>query len=275
MEKNVLTAASFLKKKLAACPKAKIAIILGSGLGTFVDSLDIKKEIPYSKIPHFPPSTVEGHAGKFIFSKIENIPVYLLQGRIHYYEGKTMQEVTFPVRVLKKLGVTILILTNAAGALNESYRPGEFMLIKDHINLMPDHPLRGKNWDKWGPRFPDLSGAYDEKYRLLSKKIAKETAFSLHEGIYVAISGPSYETAAEVKMLRLLGADASGMSTVPETIVARHQGMKVSAISCLTNMAAGIDHGKPTHEGVLEVTKKVSAKFHLFLKKLIAEIGTV
>lgn len=273
MEKNVLTAASFLKKKLTACPKAKIAIILGSGLGTFVDSLKTKKEIPYSKIPHFPPSTVEGHAGKFIFSKIENIPVYLLQGRIHYYEGKTMQEVTFPVRVLKKLGVEILIITNAAGALNESYRPGEFMLIKDHLNLMPDHPLRGKNWDKWGPRFPDLSGAYDEKYRLLAKKIAKETAFSLHEGIYVAISGPSYETPAEVKMLRLLGADASGMSTVPETIVARHQGMKVCAISCLANMATGIDHGKPNHAEVLEITRKSSDKFYLFLRKLVAEMG--
>ncbi|MEK7790418.1 MAG: purine-nucleoside phosphorylase, partial [Deltaproteobacteria bacterium] len=232
----------------------------------------------YSKIPYFPSSTpghsIEGHAEKFIFSKIENISVYLLQGRAHYYEGKTMQEVTFPIRVLKKLGVTTLILTNAAGALNESYRAGEFMLIKDHINLMPDHPLRGKNWDKWGPRFPDLSDAYDEKYRLLAKKIAKEMAFTLQEGIYAAISGPSYETPAEVKMLKLLGADASGMSTVPETIVARHQGMKVLAISCLTNMAAGIDHGKPTHEEVLEVAKKVSEKFHRFLKKLIIEIGT-
>ncbi len=280
MEKNVLIAARFLEKRREKFlfPKASRAIVLGSGLGTFVDSpsiIETKYKIPYSKIPHFPSSTVEGHGGKFVLAKVGRIPVYILQGRAHYYEGKTMEEVTFPIRVLKKLGVTTLILTNAAGALNESYLAGEFMLIADHINLMPDHPLRGKNWDKWGPRFPDLSDAYDEKYRLLAKKIAKEIAFSLHEGVYVAISGPSYETPAEVKMLKLLGADASGMSTVPETIVARHQGMKVLAISCLTNMAAGLDHGKPTHEEVLEVAKKASEKFHLFLKKLIVEIGTV
>lgn len=279
MERNVLTAARFFEKKLIARSseekRARLAVILGSGLGTFVDSLKTKQAIPYSKIPYFPCSTVEGHGGKFVLAKIDSTPLYLLQGRVHYYEGKTMQEVTFPVRVLKKLGVETLIITNAAGALNESYRPGDFMLIKDHINLMPDHPLRGKNWDEWGPRFPNLSDAYDEKYRLLAKKIAKEVALSLHEGIYVAISGPSYETAAEVKMLRLLGADACGMSTVPETIVARHQGMKVCGISCLTNMATGIGHEKPNHAEVLEITRKNSAKFHLFLKNLIVEMGAL
>jgi len=276
MEKKILAAANFLKKRLSL-PRAEIAIILGSGLGTFADTLETKKpraakEISFSKIPYFPPHSVEGHAGKFIFSKVENIPVYLLAGRVHYYEGKTMQEVTFPVRLLKKMGVTTLILTNAAGALNETYKPGEFMLIRDHINLMPEHPLRGKNWEKWGPRFPDLSDAYDEKYRKLAKKIAGEVSLVLHEGVYVASSGPSYETPAEVKMLRLLGADASAMSTVPEAIVARHQGMRVCGISCLTNMAAGITSQKPNHAEVLEVTKRSSQKFHPFLNRLIREI---
>lgn len=286
MEKKVLIAENFLKKRLSL-PAAEIAVILGSGLGTFVDALEEKREIPFSKIPHFPCSTIKGHAAKFVFAKIKNVLLYLLQGRVHYYEGKTMQEVTFSVRLLKKLGVRILILTNAAGALNESYKPGEFMLIRDHINLMPEHPLRGKNWEKWGPRFPDLSEVYDEKYREIAKKIAREShpgpedtrgvgrgipPLVLHEGVYVASSGPSYETPAEVKMLKTLGADASGMSTVPEAIVAKHQGMRVCGISCLTNMAAGMTSQKPNHDEVLDVTKRSAQKFHSFLKRFILEI---
>ncbi|MBI3018944.1 MAG: purine-nucleoside phosphorylase [Deltaproteobacteria bacterium] len=266
----VLEASHLLNERIGQ--KASLGIILGSGLGAFVDYLQNKKEIPYSQIPHFPMSSVSGHKGQFVFGKMGNIPVYVLQGRIHYYEGHPLEDVTFPVRVLKQLGATTLIVTNAAGSINRSYKAGELMLIKDHINLLGTNPLRGKNWEEWGPRFPDLTEAYDEALRKKAKAVAKKIKVQLREGIYVAVPGPSYETPAEVKMLKTLGADAVGMSTVPEVIVANHQGMKVCGISCLTNYAAYTGAHKLGHEEVLKVTQNASKKFGLFLKEFIIMI---
>lgn len=268
---HVLEASQILNEKIGQ--KASIGIILGSGLGTFADHLENKKVIPYSEIPHFPTSSVSGHKGQFVFGTVNRVPVYVLQGRVHYYEGHSLEEVTFAVRVLKQLGTKTLIVTNAAGSINRSYKPGDLMLIKDHINLLGTNPLRGKNWEEWGPRFPDLSQAYDENLRKKAKAAAKKIKITLREGVYVAVSGPSYETPAEVKMLKALGADAVGMSTVPEVIVANHQGMKVCGISCLTNFAAHTGAHKLGHEEVLRTTQKVSEKFGLFLKTFVITIS--
>ena len=274
MDTSVLQAAQFLKSALTRSPS--IAIVLGSGLGGFVDVLNIEKRISYKDIPHFPQSTVPGHEGILVLGQTQGIPVIVLKGRIHYYEGKTLQEVTFPIRVLKKIGIKTVILTNAAGILNVKYKPGEFMLIQDHLNFLPENPLRGKNWDAWGPRFPNLLNAYDEKLRIIAKKVAKKISFPLREGIYAAIAGPTYETPAEAHMLQKLGADAVGMSTVPEVMVARHQGTRVCGFSCLTNYAAELSHRKGhqevTHEEVLAVTEKASKTFSQFLQLFLKEM---
>lgn len=251
--------------------KANIAIVLGSGLGgPFVDSLKESQKISYKDIPHFPESTVLGHAGSFAWGLVEDIPVYILQGRVHFYEGHSLSDVTFPIRVLKKIEVKTLIVTNASGIVQPSLKPGEFMIIKDHINFMGHNPLRGKNDEAWGPRFPDLTHAYDKDFRIIAKRIAKKIHLTLHEGVYVGVPGPSYETPAEVKMFRRLGGHAVGMSTVPEVIVARHQGMRVFGISCLANYAAS--HHTLTHEDVLAITQKASKKFGHFLKEFIINI---
>lgn len=271
MDSEVLKAAEFLQQK--NLKKARIAIILGSGLGAVTDALQKENAISYSEIPFFPKSTVEGHPGEFLSAQLNDIPLYILRGRFHYYEGKSLAEVTFPVRLLKKLGVETLIVTNAAGILNRNFKPGEFMIIEDHINLIGDNPLRGRNWDDWGPRFPNLTKAYDLHYRKIAKRIAKQMALRLYEGVYVAIPGPSYETPAEVRMLQTLGADAVGMSTVPEVIVAAHQGTRVCGFSCLTNFAPGISHQKVTHEDVLATTQKASEKFSRFLQNFIIKIS--
>ena len=269
---HVLEASQFLNEKMGQ--NASLGIILGSGLGTFVDHLDTRKEIPYSQIPHFPMSSVSGHKGQFVFGTLASVPIYALQGRVHYYEGHSLEEVTFAVRVLKQLGVTTLIVTNAAGIINRSFKPGELMLIKDHINFLGTNPLRGPNWGDWGPRFPDLTQAYDEALRKKAKAVAKKMKLKLREGVYAAVAGPSYETPAEVKMLKTLGADAVGMSTVPEVIVANHQGMKVCGISCLTNYAAHKSAHKLGHEEVLKVTQASSKKFGLFLKEFIITVSS-
>lgn len=268
---HVLEATQILNERIGK--KASLGIILGSGLGTFVDFLENKKEVPYSEIPHFPTSSVSGHKGHFVFGTLGGIPLYVLQGRIHYYEGHSLEDVTFSVRVLKQLGAATLIVTNAAGSLNRSYKPGTLMLIQDHINLLGANPLRGKNWEEWGPRFPDLTHAYNEELRKKAKIVAKKIKVTLCEGIYAAVPGPSYETPAEVKMLKTLGADAVGMSTVPEVIVATHQGMKVCGISCLTNFAAHKGAHALGHEEVLKVTQTVAKKFGLFLKEFIITIS--
>lgn len=246
-----------------------IGLILGSGLGVLADEIEDPIAIPYEEIPHFPISTVKGHKGQLVQGVLEGREVIAMQGRFHYYEGYTMQQVTFPVRVMKNLGVHSLILTNAAGGINENFQPGDLMLITDHLNKMGDHPLIGPNDETLGVRFPDLSEVYDGNYRNHAKKCAKDLGLQLREGVYVGNSGPTYETPAEIRMLRILGGDAVGMSTVPEAIVARHANMRVLGISCISNMAAGILDEPLSHEEVIETTEKVKNNFLRLLKKII------
>jgi purine-nucleoside phosphorylase len=216
--------------------QAKIGIILGTGLGALVQDIEIEHAIPYADIPNFPVSTVESHQGKLLFGKLNLVPVIVMQGRFHYYEGYTMQQVSFPVRVFKLLGIQTLFISNASGGLNPSFKVSDLMLITDHINLLPEHPLRGKNEDNFGPRFPDMSEPYDSKLIALAKEVAQELAIPLQEGVYAAVQSPSLETPAEYKFLRIIGGDTVGMSTVPENIVARHMGMRVFAVSVITDL---------------------------------------
>jgi purine-nucleoside phosphorylase len=264
---------------------AKIAVVLGSGLGSFADQVTNSVRIPYEEIPHFTKSTVEGHAGQMVLGEIENVPILIQQGRFHYYEGYEMDQVVFPIRVFGLLGIKSLILTNAAGSIRTSNRPGNMLLIRDHINLMGVNPLRGVNDERFGPRFPDMTEVYCKQYQKIAseeakklmqeriqKGIEKEYRQILRRGVYCALPGPTYETPAEVRMLRLLGADAVGMSTVPEAITAKHMGMKILAISCLANMAAGIDEGFINHKEVMEMGKEISEIFNELLKRIIVRI---
>ncbi|WP_144526743.1 purine-nucleoside phosphorylase [Peribacillus simplex] len=270
MFNKIETAASFIKSKIEGSPE--IGLILGSGLGVLADEIENPITIPYHEIPEFPVSTVEGHAGQLVIGHLSGKKVVAMQGRFHFYEGYTMEKVTFPVRVMKLLGVEQLIVTNAAGSVNESYEPGDLMLITDHINLMGANPLIGPNEERFGPRFPDMSEAYNKDLRTQAKKIAASLGLDIKEGVYIGNTGPTYETPAEVKMARILGGDAVGMSTVPEVIVARHSGMKVLGISCLTNMAAGILDQPLSHEEVIETTEKVKSSFLEFVKLIVKEI---
>jgi purine-nucleoside phosphorylase len=249
--------------------KPEVAVILGSGLSDFSDQVSNQTVISYREIPHFKTTTAEGHHNQLIFGKIANKAVVLMKGRFHYYEGYSLEEVTFPIRVFKALGVKYLIVTNAAGAVNKSYHPGELMLIKDHLNLVGNNPLIGSNDDNFGPRFLDLSIAYDEELRTLVKSKAKNLPIKLNEGVYAWWSGPSYETPAEIKMIRTLGGDAVGMSTVPEVIVARHSGIKVIGISGLTNMASGIFNKPLNHLEVIEVASTMKVGFGKLIKAVI------
>ena len=259
MLKKIEEAKSFLAEKFGFEPE--IGLILGSGLGVLADEIDNPIKIKYEEIPHFPVSTVEGHAGQFVAGDLEGRKVIAMQGRFHFYEGYTMQEVTFPVRVMVALGIKNLMVTNAAGGANVSYIPGDLMLITDHINFAGTNPLIGKNYDELGPRFPDCSEIYDKTINKEIKEIAKDLGIRLQEGVYQMNQGPTYETPAEVRMARAFGADAVGMSTVPEAIVARHAGIKVTGISCITNMAAGI-LDQPLHHGeVVETANMVKKTF--------------
>ncbi|MCB8816470.1 purine-nucleoside phosphorylase [Desulfosporosinus shakirovi] len=260
-------ARSYLIERVPSLPE--LGIILGSGLGAFADLVKEKVTISYKDIPHFPVSTVEGHAGKLVFGKVEDRSVVVMQGRFHYYEGYTMQEVTFPIRVMQVLGVTGLVVTNAAGGINPEFRPGDLILIKDHLNMMGENPLRGLNLSNLGPRFPDLSEGYNSEWRKKALAIVQEHEIRPHEGVYAAMSGPSYETPAEIRHLRVIGADMVGMSTVPEVIVANHGGMKVLGISCVTNMAAGILPQKLSHTEVMETAERVEKKFVNFVQGLM------
>jgi len=260
-----------LKAKLKQIPD--IALILGSGLGPLADELEGAVTIPYTELPHFPEPTVEGHAGQFVCGSLHGSHVLAMKGRYHFYEGYALEQVTFPVRVMQALGIKTLIVTNAAGGVNKSYHAGDLMLISDHINLMGCHPLVGPNEDALGVRFPDMSDVYDRQLRELTKSAAATASIALNEGVYCATTGPSYETPAEVRMIRTLGGDAVGMSTVPEAIVARHGGMKVLGISCITNPASGILDQPLSHQEVMETSERVKGKFIKLVKAIIDKIG--
>ncbi|PLS01643.1 purine-nucleoside phosphorylase [Neobacillus cucumis] len=268
---SIQNAAQFLKEKYQNAPK--LGLILGSGLGVLADEIENPVKIPYNQIPDFPISTVEGHAGQLVFGLLNGVEVVAMQGRFHFYEGYSMDKVTFPVRVMKEMGVEVLIVTNAAGGVNESFSPGDLMIITDHINNMGTNPLIGPNDAKLGVRFPDLSEAYSKELRRMAKDIAGRLNLNVKEGIYFGNPGPVYETPAEIRMIRVLGGDAVGMSTVPEVIVARHSGIKVLGISCISNMAAGILDQPLTHDEVIETTEKVKADFLLYIKEIVKVIG--
>lgn len=264
-------ATAFIQKQLSEKPR--VGLILGSGLGMLADEIENPVKIKYDVIPGFPVSTVEGHAGQLVIGELEGVSVIAMQGRFHFYEGYGLDAVTFPVRVMKQLGVEKLFVTNAAGGVNEAFEPGNLMLITDHINNTGQNPLMGPNDNEQGVRFPDLSQAYDRNLQALAKDVAKELSLDLKTGVYVWNTGPSYETPAEIKMLQKVGGDAVGMSTVPEVIVARHVGLDVLGISCISNMAAGILDQPLNHEEVIETTEKVREDFLRFVKTILSKVN--
>lgn len=259
-------------KVLAVCGKADIGVILGSGLGDYAEALEDAVKLPYGEIPGFPRSTVAGHAGMWCCGTLHGKRVVMMQGRFHYYEGYGMKDVTLPVRVMQKIGVKTLVVTNAAGGVNLGYHPGELMVIGDMFSMTAQNPLIGPNLDAFGPRFPDMSCAFDKELRALAHECANEQGFALREGVYAQMTGPTYETPAEIRMLRTLGADAVGMSTVPEVIVARHGGMRVLGISCITNMAAGILDQPLNHAEVTETANRVKGQFRNLLDRIIEKM---
>ena len=255
-----------------AAEQPRIAMVLGSGLGDFGEEFQDAVAIPYQEIPGFPTSTVEGHAGRLVIGKVDNVPVLAMQGRVHFYEGYSLEEVTFPIRTFKLLGIKTLVLTNAAGGIDVQLSQGALMLISDHLNLMGANPLRGPNDERFGPRFPDMSDVYSRELQQLAIEEARAMGVELRRGIYAALPGPSYETPAEIHMLRGFGADAVGMSTVPEAIVARQMGMGVLGISCITNMAAGLGNEPINHEEVVETGKQVRDTFARLLRRLTVKL---
>ncbi|MBW9157375.1 purine-nucleoside phosphorylase [Clostridium tagluense] len=253
--------------------KPKIAVILGSGLGDLADAIENKEYINYKDIPNFPQSTVVGHEGRLVLGEIKGVAVLAMQGRFHYFEGYTMKEVAYPVFVMKLLGIEKLIVTNACGGINTSFSPGTLMIITDFINLVSDNPLIGINDERFGPRFPDMSEPYKLELIDKAKKVAGEIGVEYREGIYAGFMGPYYETAAEIRAIGGQGADAVGMSTVPETIAANYLGIEVLGISCITNMATGIQKQKHSHARVIEIAKKASVDFCRWVAKIIEDIG--
>lgn len=263
-------AADFISKNFSSPPK--VGLILGSGLNDLADEITDAVAIPYKEIPHFPSSTAPGHKGQLVIGMLQGTQVITMQGRFHHYEGYDMKVIAFPIRVMKLLGVETLILTNAAGGVNTSFSPGDLMLITDHIKFGGGHPLIGPNDSEFGVRFPDMSKAYTPELQNVVKKAATGLGIKLQEGVYTYLTGPCYETPAEIRMLRTLGADAVGMSTVPEVITASHAGMKVLGISCISNMAAGILDQPITEEEVIEAGQQVKGTFARLLKEIIAKI---
>jgi len=261
---------AFLNKKISRRPE--IGIVLGTGLGNLATQITEKEEIPYESIPNFPVSTVEGHSGKLIIGKLGDKVVMAMQGRFHFYEGYDMKQVTFPVRVMYAFGIRTLFLSNAAGGMNPNFEIGDLMVINDHINLFPDHPLRGKNYKELGTRFPDMSEAYDKGLINTAFEIAKEHKIKLQQGIYVGTQGPTFETPAEYRYFHIIGADAVGMSTVPEVIVARHAGMKVFAISIITDLGVPNKIVEVTHEEVQQIANNVQPYMTLIMKEIINRI---
>lgn len=265
------SAAQFLLSRTMLRPK--IGLILGSGLGAFAESLSDFSRVPYSQIPTFPQSTAIGHAGQMVIGNAGSVPVAAMQGRVHLYEGYSAQEVAFPIRVFGRMGIRAVILTNAAGGINLKYKQGALVLIKDHINLQGLNPLVGPNDDRFGPRFPDMSYAYSRNFGKVAQEEAARLGLTLDDGIYAALLGPSYETPAEIRYLRTIGADLVGMSTVAEVIAARHMGIEVLAISCVTNMAAGILDQALSHEEVMETGQKVRGQFEALLRAVLPRIA--
>ncbi|HKP83821.1 MAG TPA: purine-nucleoside phosphorylase [Pyrinomonadaceae bacterium] len=264
-------ATRIIRSRISVEPR--IALVLGSGLGGFADDFDEAVAIPYEDIPGFVRSTAQGHAGRLVIGKVDSIPVLAMQGRVHYYEGYSLEEVTFPVRVFNLLGIKTLVLTNAAGGINVQLTQGALMVISDHVNLMGVNPLRGPNDERFGPRFPDMSAVYSHELQELVVAEARAINVEVRRGVYGGLSGPSYETPAEIHLLRNLGADAVGMSTVPEAIVARHMGIEVLGISCITNMAAGISDEPINHEEVMATGVRVRATFTELLQRVIGAIN--
>lgn len=266
-------AGEFIKMKLAGRPVPPIGVVLGSGLGALASSLDHAVAIPYSGIPHFPVSTVEGHAGRLVFGDLDSTPICALQGRFHLYEGYGAPEVVFPIRALARLGVKAFVITNAAGGINKAFAPGDLMLIADHLNLSGQNPLAGVHDDRLGPRFPDMSEAYAVELRRLARDAALEVGLELREGVYCVLSGPSYETPAEVRMLASLGADAVGMSTIPEVIACRQMGVRVLGISLISNLAAGISKVPLTHAEVIETGERVAEDFVRLIRATVPRLS--
>lgn len=249
--------------------KPRVGIILGSGLGAFVKEVRVESTIPFRDLPNFIPPTVEGHSGNLIMGDVDGVPVAILQGRIHYYEGHSMETVVYPTRCLAMLGIEILILTNSAGGFGDTMQAGDFMIIEDHINLMGTNPLMGPNVKELGPRFPDMTEAYDRGLIQKMESVFDRQGTKFHKGVYCGVSGPTYETPAEVRYLKMIGGKAVGMSTVPEAIAANHLGLRVAALSCITNLAAGISRRKLSHDEVTETARQVEQKFTQFLKEFV------
>ena len=264
------SAAKLIQERTALRPQ--IGLVLGSGLGGFADSLTDATGIPYAEIPAFPRSTAIGHAGRLVIGNAGGVAVAAMQGRVHLYEGYSAQEVAFPIRVFGRLGIRAVILTNAAGGINLSYSQGALVLIRDHINLQGQNPLVGANDDRFGVRFPDMTAAYSKSYRETAREEAAKLGMTLHEGVYAGLLGPSYETPSEIEYLRRIGADLVGMSTIAEVIAARHMGIRVLAISCVTNMAAGILDQPLSHDEVMETGERVKTRFEALLKAVLPKI---
>lgn len=270
MLEKIRATASFIKNRFNA--KTEIGIITGTGLGGLVNEMDIVDYIPYDEIPGFPDSTVDGHAGRLIYGRLGSKEVIAMQGRFHYYEGYSMKDVTFPVRVLGFLGINYLLVSNASGGLNPDWHVGDIVIINDHINFFPEHPLYGKNYEELGPRFPDMSRVYDERLRNKARLIAFEYNIPIKEGVYLGLQGPTFETPAEYRMFRIMGADIIGMSTIPEVIVARHMGIRVFGISIITDSGVPGEIVEISHEEVQKVAMKAEPKMTMIMKRLIEDI---
>lgn len=269
MWEKVQETVSYIKAKANFIPE--YGVILGSGLGGFTNDIQIEFTLPYDEIPNFPVSTVEGHKGALVFGTIEGKKVVAMQGRFHFYEGYDMKQVTFPVRVMKYLGVTKLIVSNASGGVNPKYKVGSVVIIKDHVNMMPEHPLRGKNDERFGPRFVNMSEPYSRAMMAKAKEIASSMNIEIHDGVYLGLQGPTFETLAEYKMVKALGCDCVGMSTVPEVIVARHMELETFGVSVITDMGDEESIGTITHAEVLEAAKEAEPKVRSLIKNLIIQ----
>lgn len=270
MYSKIQETATWLKNRMTTTPDT--AIILGTGLGKLADEITDTICIPYKEIPNFPISTVEGHCGQLIFGKLGAKDIMAMEGRFHYYEGYSMQEVTFPIRVLHAIGVRQLFVSNAAGGVNPSFSSGDLMVITDHINLFPEHPLRGHNWEELGPRFPAMTNAYSPRLIRLAQDCARQFGITLRQGVYVGLQGPSFETPAEYNWLRIIGGDAVGMSTIPEILVARHMGMECFGISVITNSTAKPEHIQTSHAEVQDVGNAAQPRLSALLKEIISQL---